>query len=468
MPPGKRAATGSFFTPEAMVDGALAGLDSAPQSFLDPCCGTGRFLLAAGRRFSLPLDKLYGFDLDPVALDIAAINLLLAYSDSDALPCLHRCDSLRLASLPKSMPSGGVDAIVSNPPWGARNSADADAPNRNSNQTRIRSGETFSLFIEKSLEWLAPGGRLSFLLPDSVLSTKSHADVRQMLLRRVRIVAIAYLRQRFPGVYTPVVRLDLEKSQPKTSTRVRIITPDGVAKIRQNQFGDNPGHTFNLDIDATDRELLDKLRDAAKHSLKGNAQWALGVVTGDNKRWLSDSRSNGMEPILRGRDIHPYRAAQPGTFITYRPEQFQQVAQSHLYRAPEKLIYRFVSSRLVVCYDNQQLLTLNSANILIPAISGISITIALALLTSPYLVYCHNKLYPGRKVLRRDLESLPLPGLSSRDRTKVETLVAKRLAGDPSPEQQLSDIIGKAFNLTEPERRIITSRAATKAGRHVY
>ena len=89
----------------------------------------------------------------------------------------------------------------------------------------------------------------------------------------------------------------------------------------------------------------------------------MGIVTGNNRDLLQPVQCVDFEPIYRGRDVEYFKLAKPQAYIRFEPSQFQQCANENLYRAPEKLIYRFISKRLVFVHDTQQVLTLNSANI---------------------------------------------------------------------------------------------------------
>ena len=76
---GDKSAHGSFFTPSHLVADSLSQMTGTVNSFLDPCCGTGIYLIAAARRFQLNPEMIYGFDRDRIAAHLARINLLLAY-----------------------------------------------------------------------------------------------------------------------------------------------------------------------------------------------------------------------------------------------------------------------------------------------------------------------------------------------------------------------------------------------------
>ena len=100
-------------------------------------------------------------------------------------------------------------------------------------------------------------------------------------------------------------------------------------------------------------------------------------------------------------------------YIQFAPEKFQQVAPTEMYRAEEKLLYRFIAEVPVFTYDNQQTLSLNSCNILIPQIEGMNIKYVLAILNSSVAAYFINKKYNSVKLLRSHIEALPIPMVSA-------------------------------------------------------
>jgi site-specific DNA-methyltransferase (adenine-specific) len=100
---------------------------------------------------------------------------------------------------------------------------------------------------------------------------------------------------------------------------------------------------------------------------------------------------------------------------------YQQVAPLGLYKAKEKLIYKFISSKLCFFYDDKQRFILNSANMLIPNEDfPVSTKILGELLSSEFMNWVFSRIFNTHKILRGDLESLPihnqyLEGISSFD-----------------------------------------------------
>ncbi|GII64272.1 hypothetical protein Skr01_43570 [Sphaerisporangium krabiense] len=104
--PYKQASVpGTLHPPVAAAMARLAGLDGA-RTVLDPCCGAGTLLAEARAVASLP--RLLGVDHDPGAVRAAARNAAggtrvgWAVADAGRLP----------------LPSGHVDRVLVNPPWG--------------------------------------------------------------------------------------------------------------------------------------------------------------------------------------------------------------------------------------------------------------------------------------------------------------------------------------------------------------
>lgn len=102
---------------------------------------------------------------------------------------------------------------------------------------------------------------------------------------------------------------------------------------------------------------------------------------------------------------------------------FQQVAPDLVYRAKEKLVYKFVSKNLVFAYDNQQRLFLNSANILIPKVQNHSIKTVLAFLNSKLFQYVYHTKFNELKVLKSNLLQLPFPLLGKKIKQNLKNLL---------------------------------------------
>jgi hypothetical protein len=196
-------------------------------------------------------------------------------------------------------------------------------------------------------------------------------------------------------------------------------------------------------------KILKKIENVDnKITLKNNSQFALGIVTGDNEKYISTIKNSKNEMVLKGVNIEKFNYRNSDVYITFTPENFQQVAPVELYRAKEKLFYKFISKELVFAYDNKQTLSLNSCNILIPQISGLDIKYILAILNSGVAQFYFRSKYNSLKVLREHIENIPIPKVSKEKQRIIVSCVDEILKRGYSDliynqiEKQVADLFG--------------------------
>lgn len=470
---GNKAQAGAYYTPLQIVKDITDNyiVDSNAQ-VLDPCCGSGQFLLVALDRLMQikgkadVLENIWGVDIDDIAIRIARINVLIKCKEQDNISPHIYCRNTLLedngdifATQEKIVKDNFFDLIITNPPWGAKLS-------NNELQALsvifpyIQSGESFSYFIAKGIKALKSNGILSYILPESFLNVKMHVDIRRRILEQMTVKKITYLSRVFKNVFTPVVRLDIQKNPPQDNHLVKIEN-DKVFDVGQRDFLKNDGLIFHINLDNEGSAILNKLCSQPHTTLSDKAEWALGIVTGDNEKFLSKVPSEGHEGIIKGKDILKFFYRTPAEFIKFEPEKFQQVASTGKYRAKEKLIYKFISRELVFAYDDNQMLTLNSANILIPKCPTHSTKVILGFFNSSLYQFIFQKKINSIKVLRSHIETLPLPHWSENTMQILVDYVDQLLKPEVNDGQRLEifealdNFIMSAWGLMENEKTFI-------------
>ena len=386
---GSKNIKGSYYTPQSVLNKIFPENIDFSLTFLDPCCGTGSFLLEAADRVKSPEQIFFCF-LDEVACFIAKINLIIKFKNKEFRPNIFNMDFLGKNNL------GEFDIIATNPPWGA-----LSKPDYKKKYPQIKSDESFSYFITECSKHLNPGGKMIFVLPEAVLNVKVHSDIRKFILDNFQIEKINLFGRVFSKVLTGVVSLSLRE---KGETIEDVII--GQNRISQAFFEENTNYNFSV-LDNKDVKILNKIYSKPYLTLKDSV-WALGIVTGDNSRLITNNSKNG-EKIYSGKNISKDGISDSVRYILYDRTKFQQVAPDEVYRANEKLVYKFVSKKLVFAYDNKQRLFLNSANILIPNIDGYSIKDVMTFLNSTLFQYIYTKKFNELKVLKGNLLDLPFP-----------------------------------------------------------
>lgn len=178
---------------------------------LDPSCGVGSFLGSAVHILSdrartlfdaegfekwknqLLSDHIVGFEKSMRMAHLAITNLFLFGAGTARV---HRVNSLIKSDLTTSSIDGQCWLILTNPPFGAEFSGDEIL---NYKITRNGAKNYFSadseiLFIERYIDWLAPGGVLVSVVPDNLLTGQGiYAQAREYIRNHCQIMSIVSL-----------------------------------------------------------------------------------------------------------------------------------------------------------------------------------------------------------------------------------------------------------------------------------
>lgn len=407
---GQRKSSGAYYTPEKVVGELIDRLyendeDLGAKTICDPCCGTGNFLLSLGTK-GIDYANLYGQDIDPISVFLSRINIALMAPEMSTVDI---CSRIIVGNTYFETFTQKFDVIVGNPPWGSDFSDEDALRCRRLFKTAVgKSIESYDLFVEKALSMLGHKGVLAFVLPEAILSVAAHDAVRRLMIGSCSFRFISYLGNVFSGVQCPSIILGIAPDDEKTVVGCKVSTGNDTFIISEPRtFSDG---TLSLNVSDEENQCLSAISNIENVAyLKGNAKFALGIVTGNNKEYISTEKRDDNEVILKGSDIQRYGMTPSGNYIRFVPESFQQVAPVEMYRAKEKLLYRFISEVPVFTYDDQQTLSLNSCNIVIPDIDGLKMKYVLAILNSSVAAYFISKKFNSVKLLRSHIEQIPIP-----------------------------------------------------------
>ncbi len=455
-----RKATGSYYTPTKVVKQLCAQLFTtntyAGSTILDPCCGTGNFLLQLPQ--DILFDNIYANDTDSTSIKITRINLAIKYSlPNKELLYTHITEQNYL----EHKFTTKFDFIIGNPPWGYNYTDEEKAVLRTKYASAIGTNiESFDIFIEQALKDLKTEGVLSFVLPEAILNVKTHLPIRKILLKQCSFQYLNFLGNAFDKVQCPCIILQVKHNANQGNCMNMLVqTSKNSFIIKENRLLSADYFSFN--ISDAEYKILDKIKNnPANTYLAQNAVFALGIVTGNNKKFISPQKTTSNEIILKGSDICKYKPKEITNYIEFVPEAFQQVAPKEYYRAPEKLLYRFICNQLVFSYDNKQTLSLNSCNIVIPQIEGLSVKYILAILNSRIAQFYFKKTFNSVKVLRSHIEQIPIPFIKKEQQQEfisyIDTLIATHLEENlASIYDELDQRIADLYNLDRTEYEVI-------------
>lgn len=198
-----RKALGAYYTPPQMAAFLSRwAIDGGPAVVLDPTCGDGVFLQAAGRELraiGVTEPALVGIDIDNEALRQTEERLR-----PEGLSATLFCSSVFDISSGRLL-SGGLkaDAVVGNPPF-IRYHGHAGETRAAANRAALAQGvqlsglaSAWAACLVHAASFLKPRGRLAMVLPAELLSVNYAAPVRDWLRNhfgRVGIVTFQHLQ----------------------------------------------------------------------------------------------------------------------------------------------------------------------------------------------------------------------------------------------------------------------------------
>ena len=121
-----RHKSGEYYTPPFLVEKMVNEAYEFGESILDPCCGSGNFLIVILRKIIsanksekekiLAINNVYGFDINPISIFITKINFVIVLKDF----AIHENSHINLFvadSLFQIIENNRFDLIIGNPPW---------------------------------------------------------------------------------------------------------------------------------------------------------------------------------------------------------------------------------------------------------------------------------------------------------------------------------------------------------------
>jgi adenine-specific DNA-methyltransferase len=409
---------------------------------------------------------LYGVDLDPHAVELARLNLLLRALDRPEN--IRQGNSLvsgtpvelekvfgpawreRLAfNWEEEFPAvfaplppggggqggGGFDAIVGNPPYvsfGLRGSARAEAAMDRYLRDRYPASaqyklSTYAIFVNRGISLLREGGYLGFILPDSFLLGRYFSKLRRYILDTCAIQEIVLFARdawRSGSVGLPVILL-VQKVSDKARREANPVAVklcrglDQLAEAkfekayayRQSYFEGTAFNRFRLFFDAASKALVERMesRSVAAGDLVGVHT---GVRSKVGQKAVVSTRREGptwRAGLISGREIERYAVHYAGHYINIDAGRLWAGGWDAEVVGRDKLLLRQTGDSLVAAFDGSGYYHLNNLHAVVPrAGTRYDLRYILALLNSRLLnAYYHLvSLELGRAMAQTDIETI--------------------------------------------------------------
>ena len=353
-----RKEQGIYYTPSYIVDYIVKNTvgefikTHTPEEIkkvriLDPACGSGSFLIRAykelenywlhnsdfaqttldseefySKKVEILKNNIFGVDLDPKAVEIAQLNLLLQISErKQRLPILQNnikvgnslIDDPSISDrafkweeeFSEIMKEGGFDIVIGNPPYGAELSEKERGWVSRSYSYSQSYKNTALIFIEKSLNLSKNDGKFGMIVPKSLAYSQEWENGRKLV--RDKLNRVVDVSKAFEDVLLEQLILILEKNNTSSNYILENINYHNSLSIAKKYIDltdsiilhDNPQdfEIFKMMIKSTKR-----LRDISKTSRGIPFQKYVVKIPTKYK-------------ILRGRDITRYHYSTNAEFL---------------------------------------------------------------------------------------------------------------------------------------------------------
>jgi hypothetical protein len=444
---------------------------------------TSGWKLTIAERKRILLDNIYGVDIDPQAVEVTKLSLLLKVLEGESeqtiqpflrlfqqralpdlganikcgnsligpdfyqeqnLPLMSDDDRLRVnvfdwdAEFPEIMKSGGFGAVIGNPPWisltgkfGAK-----IYPISEIDYLVIRyKGNTYmpnmyEFFVARVLSLIRDAGYFSFVVPDRLGYNNQFTELRKRILEETKIISLLY-KVPFPGITADTLIFVFQKGvNQRHITNIAEYSRRGTQRPQADWLS-SPGHIFEYFENNDIMQLIRKINSPDKTiSLGGVFNSTSGF--GGKSRLIHKVRSNHKQiQTLKGDSISRYQIRKIYWFEFILENITGRTTDKEKLGASPKILLRKTGDRIVATYDESGIFPEQSLYFLYNNQTEIDTKFFLGVLNSRLLTkYFRAKSVTNKKsfaqVKKIDLDQLPFPNLNvrvSHDKISQNTMV---------------------------------------------
>jgi hypothetical protein len=438
----------------------------------------GDWRLTASERKRILLNNIFGVDIDPQAVEVTKLSLLLKVLEGEnaqtisqqlkffherALPDLGnniKCgnsligpdfyeqqmnllddeERLRInvfdwqAEFPEIMKAGGFDTVIGNPPYVRPHNIEPEIKNyfRDHFKTFVKKSDLYCCFIERGISLLHEGGVFGFIVSNGWLRLDSFQELRQMLLSHTKIQTIIdFIDNVFEQTSVKTLVMILVKgvsqdSEIKINVAVTPYIPNlselRFQQISQQVFASTYKQIFDLSINPYIEEIKRKVL-ARGMPLGQRYELSFGLKTGDDNIFLTDKKKDkSHKPLLRGANIHRYSKEFMNEYVWYVPDKMREHKKTARPGTAErfeqpKVLIRDTGGDLEGTYDNEHYYVKDVLVVSLAESNGHELKYLCGFLNSCLMKFYYESSFPTLHVQRDELASLPIRPINFSDPT---------------------------------------------------
>ncbi len=482
---------------------------------VDPACGSGAFLITAfeyllsynkyldekifdltgtqdlfeNRTKEILQKNIYGVDLNRESIEITKLSLWLKTADKDkTLATLEnniKCgnsliDDPEIAGelafnwekeFSEVFENGGFDIVIGNPPYGV-NFDEKTKKYLIEFDNLVPDYEIYIYFISLYKKILKVKGHLSYIFPNTFLSTLFGKKYRESLIQKISLTEIVDLSNDNTFVDASVrtiifsFRNDIEDFIVKFSKienkKIHIFE-----KYQKNEILEKVENISSLFFqNRKEKNIIEKIKE--NKSIKDFFEVSQGLIPYDkyrghdeytikNRIWHSNiQKDETYKKELKGEDVKQYIINWNGELWISYGEWLAAPREQKFFVTERVLIREITKDRLYACYTEKEFYNTPSLINIIDEKSILNLKYILTLINSKLLGWYHNKTSPKAnkglfpKILVNDVRNLPIVEITLNEQQPFIEKADKMLSLNKELQeisQKFQRMIMREFNL---------------------
>ena len=383
-------------------------------TILDPACGSGAFLNAALQflmkehklidemetkvsGFTLEFqdvensileNNLYGVDINEESVEIAQLALWLRtakpHRKLNSLNQNIKCGNSLISDpavagekafnwqeqFPKVFERGGFDVVIGNPPYiPTERIASADKSYYEEKyQSAYGRINVYPLFYEKGLTLLKNNGLLGYITPYTLMKNQYYVEARRYILDNCTLLCLADFSgfPVFEDAAVDSIILILQKQIYKKAVPYLFINnikdfTNGLYSIHEAMQSDILQHS-DLSFSNIGSSFDFKKVSVGCVKLGEIVNFKQGIITGNNKKFLTKQESNKTKKVITGSDFNRYALKWHNDYVIYDEKELHRPRVPGIFEVEEKLLLRQTGAFPICMIDTESYYTLDTVH----------------------------------------------------------------------------------------------------------
>jgi len=265
--------------------------------------------------------------------------------------------------------TGGFDCVIGNPPYiPTEYIKEKDKMYlEKTYQSAFGRINLYPIFYEKGIKLLSKNGMLGFITPYTILKNKYYKESRKFILENTSIKELIDFKGitvfEDAAVDSIIFILRNIKNASNTYRQISNIQNFQSGKFKSFEISQSEiqkNEDLSLYISPNEK-LINKITKNTIE-LKKIIDFNQGVITGENKKYLTYSQNEFTKKVITGRDFNRYSLKESNQYLIYDTSKLHRPRKTKIFEVDEKIVLRQTGAYPICFIDTKQHYTLDTVH----------------------------------------------------------------------------------------------------------